>query len=231
MSTTPLVAGVTQLRRRPRQARAVERFERILDTAEQVFAEMGYDAATTNLIAQQAGTSVGSLYEFFPNKGALATALAERYTDRIGSLYATLIVDEPDLSGPDLIARVVAAIDNFYREHPGAVPLLNGRHTSDELAEASAALQRALVKRVEAVISSRRGDIPGPRRQLVAQVIAEMTRSLLVLADEVALHQRHAVVREIERAIVGYLEVTMPDFPLPQAVPPSSAPAKSETEQ
>jgi AcrR family transcriptional regulator len=207
-STSP----VTQLRRRPRQARAVERFERILDTAEQVFAEVGYEAATTNLIAQQAGTSVGSLYEFFPNKGALASALAERYTERIGTLYATLIVDEPDITGHELISRVVAAIDNFYREHPGAVPLLNGRHTSDQLADASAVLQRALVKRVEAVISSRRADVPQPRRQLVSQVIAEMTRALLVLADEVPFHQRAAVVREIERAIIGYLAQTMPEL-------------------
>lgn len=210
---------VTQLRRRPRQARAVERFERILDTAEQVFAEVGYDAATTNLIAQQADTSVGSLYEFFPNKGALAAALAERYIEQIGSLYSTLIVDEPDVTGPDMVARVVSAIDHFYREHPGAVPLLNGRHTSEELAEASASLQRALVKRVEAVIASRRGDVPAPRRLLVSQVIAEMTRSLLVLADEVAFHQRQAVVREIERAINGYLAETIPDL-----VPDTSSP-------
>jgi AcrR family transcriptional regulator len=200
------------LRRRPRQARAVERFERILDTAEQVFAEVGFDSATTNSIATQAGTSVGSLYEFFPNKGALAMALADRYTERIGSLYETLIVDEPDMPGPELIARVVEALDRFYREHPGAVPLLNGRLTSEELAGAGASLQRAMVVRIEAVIKSRRRELSAPRRQLVAQVIAEMARSLLVLADQVPLHQRHAVVREIERAIIGYLATTFPEF-------------------
>jgi AcrR family transcriptional regulator len=198
------------LRRRPRQARAVERVERILDTAEQVFAEVGYEAATTNLIATQAGTSVGSLYEFFPNKGALAMALAERYTVRIGTLYDTLIVDEPDVTAEIMVERVVEALDEFYREHPGAVPLLNGRHTSDELAQAGTSLQRAMVRRIEQVIA-RRSDVSAPRRQLIAQVIAEISRSLLVLADEVPLHQRKAVVREIERAIVGYLRDTMPE--------------------
>jgi AcrR family transcriptional regulator len=198
------------LRRKPRQARALERVERILDTAEQVFAEVGYDAATTNLIATQAGTSVGSLYEFFPNKGALAMALAERYTVRIGTLYDTLIVDNPDVTGEVMVERVVEALDEFYREHPGAVPLLNGRHTSDELAQAGAALQRAMVRRIEVVIAGR-SDVSAPRRQLVAQVIAEISRSLLVLADEVPLHQRKAVVREVERAIIGYLRETLPD--------------------
>jgi AcrR family transcriptional regulator len=215
------------LRRRPRQARAVERFERILDTAERVFSEIGYESATTNLIATQAGTSVGSLYEFFPNKAALAVALAERYTSRIGSLYDTLIVDEPNLDGPALITRVVEALDQFYREHPGAVPLLNGRSTSDELAGAGAALQRALVRRIEAVLSGRRGDVPGPRRQLVSQVIAEMTRSLLVLADEVPLHQRQAIMREIEHAIVGYLNMSIAEPPAPDNPPPSKPSTKT----
>jgi AcrR family transcriptional regulator len=205
----------------------VERFERILDTAERVFSEIGYESATTNLIAIQAGTSVGSLYEFFPNKAALAVALAERYTNRIGSLYDTLIVDEPNLAGPDLISRVVEALDQFYREHPGAVPLLNGRLTSDELAGAGAALQRALVRRIEAVLSGRRGDVPGPRRQLVSQVIAEMTRSLLVLADEVPLHQRQAVVREIEYAIIGYLNMSIAEPPDHQAITAQTAPTRS----
>jgi AcrR family transcriptional regulator len=206
----------TSLRRRPRQARAVERFERILDTAEQVFAEVGYDAATTNQIAVQAGTSVGSLYEFFPNKGALAAALAERYTQRIGSLYDTLIVDEPEVTGPQLVSRVVAALDEFYREHPGAVPLLNGRMTSEELASAGTTLQRAMVKRIEVILAARRKDIPAPRRLIVAQVIAELARSLLVLADEVPLHQRKAIIRETEHAILGYLELAIPEPAIPE---------------
>ncbi len=205
-SGEPPVGAVTvgALRRKPRQARALERVERILDTAEQVFAEVGYEAATTNLIALQADTSVGSLYEFFPNKAAIAAALAERYSVQIGSLYDTLIVDQPEVDGVQMVERVVEALDDFYRRHPGAVPLLNGRHTSEELAQAGTALQRALVRRVEAVMAARTA-IPAPRRLLVAQVIAETARSLLVLADEVPLHQRKAVIREVERAITGYL--------------------------
>jgi AcrR family transcriptional regulator len=212
------VTAVTALRRRPRQARAVERFERILDTAEQLFAEIGYEAATTNQIAALADTSVGSLYEFFPNKAALATALAERYVERIGSLYDTLIVDEPEVTGAEMVTRVVEALDRFYRDHPGAIPLLNGRSTSDELAAAAMSLRLAMVRRVDVVLSARRPDLPAARRTLMAQVIADLARSLLVLADEVPLHQRHAVVRETERAIIGYLTETAP--PLDESIVP-----------
>ena len=217
--TGPVVASATAsataLRRQPRQARAQERIERILDTAEQVFAEVGFDSATTNLIATQAGTSIGSLYEFFPNKEALAKALAQRYVEAIGSLYDTLIVDDPAVDAIDMVPRVVGALDAFYRSHPGAVPLLNGRFTSSELADAGETLQRAMVRRIDAVIGGRRPDLSPPRRLLVSQVIAEVARSLLVLADQLPLSQRKAMVHQVELAVLGYLRETLPEDPAP----------------
>ena len=204
------------LRRRPRQARAQVRLERILDTAEQVFAELGYDAATTNLIASQAGTSIGSLYEFFPNKEAMARALADRYVDQIGHLYETLLVDVPGAEDYELVEQIVASLDRFYREHPGAVPLLNGRRTSTELATAGERLQQAFVAGIEGIMANRAPEIPQGRRHLVATIIAEIARALLTLADGVPLSQRNGVIREIENVVIGYLEVSAEGHELAQ---------------
>lgn len=66
-------------RRRPRQARAQETTRAILEAAARVFATRGYAAGTTNRIAEAAGVSVGSLYEYFPNKDAILVALMERH--------------------------------------------------------------------------------------------------------------------------------------------------------
>ncbi|HSB53997.1 MAG TPA: helix-turn-helix domain-containing protein, partial [Gemmatimonadales bacterium] len=65
--------------RQPRQERGERRVEEILDAAAAVIAEGGVEAATTNAIAERAGSSVGSLYHFFPHKDAIVLALAERY--------------------------------------------------------------------------------------------------------------------------------------------------------
>jgi AcrR family transcriptional regulator len=203
------------LRRRPRQARAQERLERILDTAEQVFAEVGYEAATTNAIAQQAETSIGSLYEFFPNKEALAQALADRYVERIGDLYNKHLVDEPATSPEALVAHIITALDGFYREHPGAVPLLNGRLTSPQLASAGERLQEGFVAGIESIFALRRPDIAPATRHLRSRVIADIARSLLGLADRVPLSQRRGVIREIEFAITGYLAATADSPPIP----------------
>ena len=215
------------LRRRPRQARAQERIERLLDTAEQVFADVGYDAATTNVIAQRAGTSIGSLYEFFPNKEAIARALADRYVTQIGGIYDSEIVDAPSLLGDAIVERVVAALDRFYREHPGAVPLLNGRFSSPDLADAGEQLQHALVRQVERVLAARASGVPAVKRRLVATVVAEVARSLLVLADQSPLSQRRAVANEAVNVIMGYLVRTL-GVPTPTEHGPTPAGAKGD---
>ena len=217
------------LRRRPRQARAQERVERILDTAESVFAEVGFGAATTNHIAQQAETSIGSLYEFFPNKEALARALADRYIARIGPVYDALLVDEPGLDGKLLVMRIVESLDQYFREHPGAVPLLNGRLTSPELVAAGERLQVAMVQGIDRILSHRRSDVIAEHRATVAMVIAEVTRSMLVMADQVPLSRRRVVVRETERVILGYLFETLGEPPPLPSVSTAKTPKARST--
>ena len=68
-------------RKTPRQARSQATVDRILDTAARFFDERGYRGTTTNHVAEAAGVSVGSLYQYFPNKDALLTALALRHLD------------------------------------------------------------------------------------------------------------------------------------------------------
>lgn len=65
-------------RKKPLQRRAQETVDTILEAAAQVFADAGYDEGTTNRIAERAGVSIGSLYQYFPNKNALLVALVER---------------------------------------------------------------------------------------------------------------------------------------------------------
>ena len=69
--------GENQERRQARrQKRSVLRVEEILHAAGVLFAELGYDKVTTNMIAARAGVSPGSLYQFFSNKEAIAQAFA-----------------------------------------------------------------------------------------------------------------------------------------------------------
>ncbi len=67
------------MRRVPSQKRAQERVERILSIATDLIADRGIDGVTMSDVAEQAGVSIGSLYQYFPDKIAIVSSLAERY--------------------------------------------------------------------------------------------------------------------------------------------------------
>ena len=66
-------------RRRPVQERSLATVEAILQAAAQVFERHGYAAGTTNRIAERAGVSIGTLYQYFSNKDAILVALVHRH--------------------------------------------------------------------------------------------------------------------------------------------------------
>jgi AcrR family transcriptional regulator len=80
------------LRRVPVQQRSAERLARILDACAELLQETGYEELSTRAVAHRAEVPIGSVYRFFPNKRAMAAALARRnldaYADRITARLA-----------------------------------------------------------------------------------------------------------------------------------------------
>jgi AcrR family transcriptional regulator len=72
-----------QPRKTPQQRRSWRTRDRILDAAARVFAEYGYASGTTDRIAEEARLSIGSLYQYFPNKDAILIALAQAHLEEM----------------------------------------------------------------------------------------------------------------------------------------------------
>jgi AcrR family transcriptional regulator len=102
-----------QPRRKPRQIRAELTRERILTAAAHVFTEHGYAAGTTNRIAEHARISIGSLYQYFPNKDAILAELLVRHIDRGAWTQA----DQLDLSPGSLETMVRALVRHAIDNH------------------------------------------------------------------------------------------------------------------
>jgi len=77
-------------RKSPAQERSRFTVEQIVQAATQVFSERGHAGATTNHIAERAGVSIGSLYQYFPNKEAILVTLAKRHVEIAGNLLMGL---------------------------------------------------------------------------------------------------------------------------------------------
>lgn len=93
-------------RRKPRQSRSRATVDAILEATAQVLVRDGYAKTTTNRIAKRAGVSVGTLYQYFPNKDALVVALCEQHSDEMMALLGASI---SELAGaePETATRVI----------------------------------------------------------------------------------------------------------------------------
>jgi AcrR family transcriptional regulator len=84
--------------------------ERIIAGAREVLLQDGYDAFSTNRIAERAGISPGSLYQYFPNKDAIIDAVVERYADDLAEQVAAALGDRLGAVGPRMIRDTAEAL-------------------------------------------------------------------------------------------------------------------------
>ncbi len=152
MTRPPL--DVPRLRRVPRQARSRERLARMLDAAEELLVAEGPGALTTTRVAAAAGVSVGSLYQYLPDKEAIVEALAGRYLAEFEGLMEAL-ADEAS-AAPELwsdpVGRLLDAFAQRYRERPGYRALWFGRELTPGLRAADRDNKAALAAGLERVL-------------------------------------------------------------------------------
>lgn len=94
-----------EARKKPIQERSRATVDALVTAAAQVFERRGYHAATTDLVAERAGTSVGTLYQYFPSKDALLVALFERHLGEIDEHFGTVRRELGAQGDLELIAR------------------------------------------------------------------------------------------------------------------------------
>jgi AcrR family transcriptional regulator len=201
-----------EFRPRRRQARGERRMAEILDAAALVFAEVGYEAATTNAIAARAGISPGSLYQFFPNKEAIAEALAERFVAQMREAYASAfdMSDVAGLSLDELLDRTIDPIVAFNVANPGFKVLFAGTDMPARLAASVQPIQEAVVGRVEAIIAAWAPTLSRVEQARYAQVSVQIVKAMVPLIVAARGRERSAVIAELKKVLRGYLAPAVP---------------------
>lgn len=212
------------LRRVPTQARSRQRFERMLDAAEHEFADVGFEAATMQAIAARAETSIGSLYQFFPNKQVLYDAISERYLSRVREMLDLLL-------SPELLARpwtevldtAVDAIWAFDRDAPAVRAVwLQGRVTPD-LIHAGSAINREMAARLEVFLARHLLGLPPAQRSVVATMVVETISSMIFVATLRGEPAASQLMEETKVLLRRYLE----GYEAPPKVPSRHPSARS----
>ena len=186
---------MTTARRAPVQRRSALRVERMLDAAAELLDELGPDGLSTSAIAARADVSVGSLYQFFPDKSAVAEALARRSFERFSQLLRTI----DGGSWEDVVDQVIDTYVSFSRSEPGFLVLSFGgpvgqQHMLDPQDDTNAVVAKALAELVQV-------DLPVD----ILRNAVELGDALLALAFRRSRDGDPVLVTEAKTAVKAYL--------------------------
>jgi AcrR family transcriptional regulator len=197
-----------EVRRRPRQDRSRHTVAVILEAAREIFDRLGYVRATTNLIAERAGVSIGSLYQYFPNKAALLAELAHEHHAEVHAVVAPALERLADRSVPlaDSLRELLRDLIAIHAANPGLHRALANEVAHDKWGVRRRDEAEAFARKVGAALNQR-PDVTvvdlGTAAHLVVQTVEGITRWL---GHEAPGHvDRRAVVDELTTMLVGYL--------------------------
>jgi AcrR family transcriptional regulator len=111
-------------RRQPKQRRARLTVDAVLEAAVKVLKREGFSALTTNRIAEVAGVSIGSVYQYFPDKGAIFTALHRRHIEEIDRVIEGQLLRHATSSLDDLIRALIEAMVEAHTADPELYELM-----------------------------------------------------------------------------------------------------------
>lgn len=140
------------LRRTPQQARSKARLARVLKAAERVLVAEGVGALTTTRVAAEAGVSVGSLYQYLPDRDAIIDALAAGYFTQLEAVMDEFVRAAAVERWPDPVGVLIDAYAALYRTEHGFRALWFGSGLTDRTREADREHKRRMADGVRRIL-------------------------------------------------------------------------------
>jgi AcrR family transcriptional regulator len=199
-------------RKTPEQDRSRATVEAIVEAAARILVKHGYDAFTTNRVAEKAGVSIGSLYQYFPHKDALLSELMRRHVIDIERGVEEMAVHALTAPLTDVIRAGIQQnvqshlIDpELHRVLSEEVPLLGAL-------DWKGAMNDRMSARVRAMLEARRDEIAVADIDLAVYIL---TRTVEAVVHNAVGQQREALrsgmlADELTRMLIGYLTGKMP---------------------
>ena len=187
-------------RKIPRQPRGERRVEELLEAAEAVIADMGYEAATMSSIAQRAGAAIGSLYQFFPNKASITQTLRIEYAKRFDETYAPLASQASSLNPETLASHLIELTVHFIHTHPALPALLDAPSST----RAPAAIRKLLRERFANILRAQSRRMSRHKALLLGTVTLQILKSLNQLYTELPGLERQRVAEEFKMVLLSY---------------------------
>jgi AcrR family transcriptional regulator len=195
-------------RKLPRQSRSQATVDAILDATAQVLVERGYADTSTNSVAQRAGVSVGSLYQYFPNKDALIAALHDRHGKKMLDVVERALARHAGASLRDAMTGVIESVVEAHRLDADLHQVLERQflphepevHDHDEM-------ERHLADQLTRLLQAHRTELTVPDIKLAAFTLLHAVHALVHAAvlERPAGVSLKALTRETVQLALAYL--------------------------
>ncbi|HEY0194106.1 MAG TPA: TetR/AcrR family transcriptional regulator [Kofleriaceae bacterium] len=193
-------------RKLPRQQRARDTVDVILQAATYILRRSGYDAMTTNQIAGRAGVNIASLYQYFPNKQAIVAALVQRHVDRLRAAIAPVLARPRSARLADQVRALIELMAAEHAIEPELHALFTAIAPELGLGPVATAADTEIEAGYAVWLRDMRGRVPDPALALW------IARTAVHAVFHTALVERPDAVRspvlidELVRLVTGFLD-------------------------
>jgi AcrR family transcriptional regulator len=192
-------------RKLPKQERSQATVSAILIATTRILTEEGYDKFNTNRVAELAGVSVGSLYQYFPNKAALLYALGEHHANEMAQLAQHHLEDLGDRSILEVLQQIIKAVLAAYAVNPKLYRIL---HQQVPRSEEMQKLDDARIEQMlHAFLALHRDQLRPKNLDITVFIISRTIKALLydAIADRPNLLKNGELEQEIMSMLSSYL--------------------------
>ncbi len=200
-------AAATSARKIPRQTRSKLMVDAILDATAHILVARGFSGTTTNAVAQRAGVSIGSLYQYFPSREALVAAVAQRNSHAIKAALEALLADTQKTDLVTALRRMLAAITYFHAVNPALsrilateVPRLGDMDWRQDIAARALAIAKAVLVAHQDALR------PDLDLDSAAFVVAKASEAIMIsLAPDANSSHAAAIVQALLDMLIAFL--------------------------
>ena len=201
-------------RKEPRQARSRNTVDTILEATARVFAEYGYAGTNTNVIADKAGLSVGSVYQYFPNKDSLIAALHQRHGEQMQQTVEAVLASPCDPTLRGHIDAMVRALLAAHLVEPDLHKMLELEFPFFDVPRSESAPDRGIFHRVRKLLDDWRAEITPTDLDLATWIVLHVVESMVHAAViDPPRFDLVAIENGIVDAVMGYLTLGRPAAP------------------
>ncbi len=202
----------TATRKKPKQERSVAMVETLLEAAARVFVTQGYAKATTNKIAAAAGVSVGSLYQYFPSKDAIAVELLRRYREGLIALVAARLQDATQESFEKVVHDLLGALVRAENINPALHRVLIEQVLRTSARREMIGFEERLEEVLAAALRGANANVPD--HDLAAFILVRVVLSVVQSAVvDRPKYKTPALVDDLTRLVVAYVGGTREERP------------------